>query len=26
SALLFAYFAYSVIVGGYRDLILNAAA
>ncbi|AIO64983.1 LysE family translocator [Burkholderia oklahomensis] len=26
SALLFAYFSYSVIVGGYRDLILNAAA
>lgn len=26
SAVLFAYFSYSVIVGGYRDLILNAAA
>ncbi|KVE42348.1 LysE family translocator [Burkholderia sp. BDU5] len=26
SALLFAYFSYSVIVGGYRDLILNVAA
>ncbi|ABC38850.1 LysE family protein [Burkholderia thailandensis E264] len=26
SALLFAYFSYSVIAGGYRDLILNAAA
>ncbi|WDD93264.1 LysE family translocator [Burkholderia sp. FERM BP-3421] len=26
SAMLFAYFSYSVIVGGYRDLILNAAA
>jgi L-lysine exporter family protein LysE/ArgO len=24
SALLFAYFAYSVIVNGYRDLIVNA--
>ncbi|MFP3561973.1 LysE family translocator, partial [Paraburkholderia sp. SIMBA_049] len=24
SALLFAYFSYSVIVGGYRDLIVHA--